>query len=313
MGFRKLISFGDSSFVISLPKAWVNKYSLKKGDLITLIDEGTELRVFPHSTTIKKEPKEININFDGNLKDLKAQLFRSYIGDFNIMNIQKKGISTNYKDVKKLISDNFVGLDVIQTGNDKITVKDFLNLSEVSIYDLIRRVDRIVMSMFEDVREIISGNFSKINYTIERDDEVNKISNLLIRVLKKAINPNDRKILDIEMDEVFYYWEIITSIEEIADQLKRMIRPLSSKLENELIILYDEVYENYKKVMKANFTKDLEFAISLMNTRKPFSEKCEQCASKLDFNSSLIIEKIKLINNHSGNIARSYIKLGFKN
>jgi len=34
-------------------------------------------------------------------------------------------------------------------------------------------------------------------------------------VLKKAINPADRKILNLEMGEVFYYWELVTSIEEI--------------------------------------------------------------------------------------------------
>ena len=30
MDFRKLISFGKNSFVVSMPKAWVNKFNLKK-------------------------------------------------------------------------------------------------------------------------------------------------------------------------------------------------------------------------------------------------------------------------------------------
>ncbi len=34
MEYRKLISFGKNSFVISLPKAWVRHSKLKKGDLI---------------------------------------------------------------------------------------------------------------------------------------------------------------------------------------------------------------------------------------------------------------------------------------
>ena len=46
MGYRKLIGFGDSSFVVSLPKDWVNKHGLKKGDgLIVDVDNGQFLSV----------------------------------------------------------------------------------------------------------------------------------------------------------------------------------------------------------------------------------------------------------------------------
>src|SRR3989344_3943481 len=161
MGFRKVIGFGDSSFVISLPKEWVDKHRIKKGDVVNVSEESNELKITPHGAPMKKENKEITITFDNNLKDLKAQLFRSYIDDYNIINVQKKGIYTYAKDVRRLVNDNFIALDVIQSGDDKITMKDFLNLSEFSVYDLIRRMDRILMSMFEDVREVLSGDESK--------------------------------------------------------------------------------------------------------------------------------------------------------
>ncbi|MDO8656313.1 MAG: AbrB/MazE/SpoVT family DNA-binding domain-containing protein, partial [Nanoarchaeota archaeon] len=42
MEYRKLISFGKSSFVVSLPKSWVIQNKLKKGDLIYMEEnEGT--------------------------------------------------------------------------------------------------------------------------------------------------------------------------------------------------------------------------------------------------------------------------------
>ena len=42
MEFRKLISFGKTSFVMSLPKGWVVKNKLKKGDLIALEEREDE-------------------------------------------------------------------------------------------------------------------------------------------------------------------------------------------------------------------------------------------------------------------------------
>ena len=38
MEFRKLMAFGNSSFVVSVPKAWVEKNRLKKGDVL-VVDE----------------------------------------------------------------------------------------------------------------------------------------------------------------------------------------------------------------------------------------------------------------------------------
>ena len=36
--FRKLMAFGNSSYVVSVPKAWVEKNRLKKGDVL-VVDE----------------------------------------------------------------------------------------------------------------------------------------------------------------------------------------------------------------------------------------------------------------------------------
>ena len=36
MDFRRIIAFGKSSHVVSLPKSWLNENKLKKGDLVYL-------------------------------------------------------------------------------------------------------------------------------------------------------------------------------------------------------------------------------------------------------------------------------------
>ena len=89
-----------------------------------------------------------------------------------------------------------------------------------------------------------------------------------------------------------------------------MIREIKEKISIPELELYDISYENYKLAMKSNFTKDSEQAIGLMNLRKKNAEKCDNVANDLDFSSWLLIEKIKLINTQSSNIARAYIKLG---
>ncbi len=45
MEYRKLISFGKSSFVVSLPKSWVTQNKMKKGDLVYFEDSGVNLLI----------------------------------------------------------------------------------------------------------------------------------------------------------------------------------------------------------------------------------------------------------------------------
>ncbi|MBS3134491.1 AbrB/MazE/SpoVT family DNA-binding domain-containing protein, partial [Candidatus Woesearchaeota archaeon] len=42
MEHRNLIKFGNSSFVISLPKDWIDRNKLKKGDAIFIEQNGSE-------------------------------------------------------------------------------------------------------------------------------------------------------------------------------------------------------------------------------------------------------------------------------
>ena len=44
--FRKLIKFGQSGFVITIPKSWIRYYKLKAGDRLEVIADG-ELIVRP--------------------------------------------------------------------------------------------------------------------------------------------------------------------------------------------------------------------------------------------------------------------------
>ena len=58
MEFRKLIKFGKSSFVISLPKKWLEKNKLKKGDLLYVSENENGLSL----TSKDNEKKEFKVN-----------------------------------------------------------------------------------------------------------------------------------------------------------------------------------------------------------------------------------------------------------
>ena len=74
--------------------------------------------------------------------------------------------------------------------------------------------------------------------------------------------------------------------------------------------MFDISIEDYNTAMKANYIKDSELAVNLMVQRKEFFTKCEGMGEDLSYKQILILEKIKLIHNFSGNIAKTFLKLG---
>ena len=59
MEYRRLISFGRSSYVVSLPKEWIGQNNLKKGDLVYLQESGPNLLLSKKESDEKVEEVEV--------------------------------------------------------------------------------------------------------------------------------------------------------------------------------------------------------------------------------------------------------------
>ena len=82
MEYRKLIAFGKSSYVISLPKAWIRQQKMKKGDLIYLEERENSLLL---SSKIQgsPEPKKITISVDNKkIPQIRREVNAAYIENY---------------------------------------------------------------------------------------------------------------------------------------------------------------------------------------------------------------------------------------
>lgn len=312
MGFRKIIGFGGSSHVVSLPKDWVDKNGLKKGDVLSIEEEDSALKVSPVFLKQNKDVKTADIDFDGNLKRLKAQLIYAYMNNFAIIHINGKDLFKYLSDIRG-ISENLIALEIIQQTPQRIVLKDFLNVNDVSIHDTVRRMDRIVMSMAEDVKTYLLGKNIDLKNALEQKElDINRLSNLVFKTLKRGFNSSDRAILKLNLDDVFYYWELTLFVEKIGDQIKRIPRYLKPGVSAELIKGFDNAIEQYVTSMKANFTRDHELALDILTRKRDIYTNLDRLSNIIPAGSMPGLEKIKNINNYSGNIVKVFLKLGSK-
>src|SRR3989344_5042092 len=129
MEYRKLIKFGESSHIVSLPNEWIKKNNLKKGDLIYFESNGSnEITLTPNKKDKVKIDKESVINVDGKAeKSLMREITSVYLNNFNIIKFEGKELGNKSKLVRSLVQD-LVALEIVEHTNKNIVVKDFLDM-----------------------------------------------------------------------------------------------------------------------------------------------------------------------------------------
>lgn len=310
MDFRKLIGFGKNSYVISLPKAWVQKNKLKKGDPIYIEENDGDISLFP-SLREEGDAKEISIDVDGkSLKEIKRELVPAYINNFTTITLTGKDLKNRAKQVRDIIQD-LVALEIIEETSDKVIAKSFLNVKELSIKDLIRKMDIMTRAMISDSK--LAVNEDKYKNISHRDDDVNRLYYLLFRILKYALdNPSvASNYFKMSSPDILDAWRIAYSIEEVADEAKRVARylrliKLNKEDKKRLTDLFSLIEETYQSTMKAYYTDDRDLIYKMARRKAEIMEKCNCLHEDLWDRKHVptVIEKLKFMAAATHNIGR---------
>lgn len=279
--YRKLIKFGNSSHVMSIPTSWLKKNNLNKGDLIYFKENSNnELILSPELK--QEEPKDKAITIETKHKDIETvrrEIFSAYINNYNTINVVGKGISNNSEFLRDLL-DKLVGLEVVEQTSESIIAKDFLNIKEVSIKEIVRKIDIITRSMLHDSVE--SLNKSLYDSIYQRDNDVNRLTYLVHKVIKVALNNHAiYEHFNIKHDKLVDCWRLTIYLEKIADITKRIARnfkklKISKEEAKRLKQIYSEIEKEYWSVMKSHFNNDKKLAYETIARRASILKKCDE-------------------------------------
>ncbi|KYK25458.1 hypothetical protein AYK26_05980 [Euryarchaeota archaeon SM23-78] len=316
MQIRRLVKSGLSSFTVALPKDWIDKNKLDKGDFLYIDEVDNTLRVSAKSKKEKPERKEIVIHTEGkSQKRIRREIRSAYLDDYYKIYIKGSNIRSMVADIKKDVHD-LVSLETIEEAHDKLIARSFLDFSDVSIKDLIRRLDNITRSMMSDSIACIpsySDEYDTAKIVTERDADINRLAFLVFKILKACVKDiNVCKKLDLSYLQVLKYWQLAFTIEKIADEVKRITRFIKQLHEKKvkfnkkaLITLYQEVKENYETLMKAFYKKDFVLSDEIYTITPALMKKCEKYfEDNKSVETSEIAGKLKGIVSQSADISK---------
>ena len=315
METRKIISFGNSSYVISMPKSWVRENKLKKGDLLNVEEKKDELVIFTGQNEKKEEPKSIVILVDHKDTDMvRTEVVSAYLNNYDIIEIKGEIKGSLEKDAPKIkaILRNLTGMEIIQQDSTKIVAKDLLNLKEISIPTLIRRMDNIVRSMIIDSIDCLKEDHYESIY--ERDLDVNRLVYLSYRVLRAAMMDTKlAKALGETNVQLLSDWIMVTKLEKVGDKSKRIARHmrcanLTEEEKKELESILNSIKDAYYDVMKAYYKREIETAFRIEVINKEKIARCNQfIKERHNAETHKLIEVMKSISTSIKYIARAVI------
>ncbi len=296
MESRKLIKLGNSSFAVALPKDWVTKSGLKKGDTIFIVPNSNgELMVSPTYQN-KRNDKIKYLDFSKTEpKDITRELFMNYVQDNSGMHITGMKDKDKKTIVKKVLP-NMAGMEVMELNRDEILLKDFFNFEGVKIENFLRRIDNTIRSIFEDLEIAINkSQLSNKQYQeiIDADNEVNKFYFLITKILFKGLNnPAILNTLKTDSLELFNWWWLAFNIEHIGDELKRMAKLLKEKefeknKREEIKALFLRIKESYTLSLNSFYKKDRDSIAKVLIDRESMhlgdilSRDCDSSVAKI--------------------------------
>ncbi|MBI2669135.1 phosphate uptake regulator PhoU [Candidatus Woesearchaeota archaeon] len=285
MEYRKIIAFGKSSFVISLPKSWVRQNKLKKGDLVYLDESGANLTLAAKESENQSEEKECVIIIDGKSTErLRREVNSAYIQNIRTIIFKGRELKSKVKELQQVIQ-SLIALEIMEQGSDSVIARDFLNMDKVSILELIKKMDVVTRTMLKETCNIFQeDNYQSIN---DRDDDVNRLYFLLYRTVLYNMENATRAIKNFNYTPVglLHFHRIGFHLEGAADEVRRIARiarqlQLSPKEKKFIESFLERLSQYYMDTMKAVNMQDKNLALQLSDSKQTLAPLLDDLDAK---------------------------------
>jgi phosphate uptake regulator len=330
---RKLQFTGGSTYIISLPKRWVDQNHLEKGSTIKLREEEDGLlSIIPSETTIQQRPEEASIKVK--TKDSSDSIIRkavsAYLVGYNILHIKgesQKELSTRHRRELKSFSRNMlVGTEIVIDTPQELTLQVLLSYPELSVQSALRRMSIITASMHRDAITALKGLDSQhAKEVLITDNEVDRFNLYIVRQLKTAIqNPRIIKEIGLKTPRDCLGYRLVTkSVERTADHAASIadnVLLIKNKLEPETFEKLEKMsnlaVSMFETAIEALFRKDYTLAESIVEKTKDVSSMEKEAvvsSQKTDVEDAphlrLIIESVRRTAEYASDIAEVVLNL----
>ena len=302
LGYRRVQCTGRGSYIVSLPKEWVQDIGLKRGSEIAFnVQSDSSLVLVPRKLRERIEEdaqsklKEYFINVDpkeepqSTLRMIKAL----YAIGADIMRIHFKNSeeATKYKtEAKNFARDSFLGSEVIDETPEEVTLQILIRHSEFPIEKAVRRMAIVALSANKDAIEALKNrNSALFESVINAHNDVNRLGLYIVRQLKYGIERNLFRELGFKTPKEFLLYRIaVNGIQNIGENAMNIINNLGAlqkmiddgtlfvketideEIYGQLVHFNSLAHQLFEDHIKAMLTREYKVAKKIIRRRESF-------------------------------------------
>jgi phosphate uptake regulator len=271
LGYRRVQCTGRGSYIISLPKEWVQDIGLKKGSEIDFkVQPDSSLTLVPRKLKEKYEEaegaklKEYYINVDVSEEDLQSTLRMIkalYVISADLIRVHFKGAEDVVKCkniIKNFARDTLLGAEIIDETQDEITLQILIKHSEFPIEKAVRRMVIVALSANKDAISALKKRDAVLfESVINAHHDANRLGLYAVRQLKFGIERNLFRDLGFRTPKEFLLYRIIvndiTNIAENALNIVNNLTTFQKQIDDQLLFIQEPIDEEvYSQLLNFN-------------------------------------------------------------
>jgi len=302
LGYRRVQCTGRGSYIVSLPKEWVQDLGLKKGSEIAFnVQSDSTLTLVPRKLREggredeRTKLKEYYII--ANPKDGSQSAYRMtkalYAIGADIIRIHFKSREDAAKqktEIRRLARDTLLGSEIIEETPDEITFQILIKHTEFPIENAVRRMAIIALAANRDaISSLKSRSPETFQSVVNASNDVDRLAMYVVRQLKFGIERNLYRELGFKTPKEFLSYRIaVNDIKNIGENALNIANSLSTfrkLVENQTLFIKEpmdeEIYSQlfnfnslahqlFEEATKAMFKREYYDAETIISKRESY-------------------------------------------
>jgi phosphate uptake regulator len=309
---RKVQLTGRSTYTISLPRDWIERYNVEQGEELSILEQADGTLLLTKGVLNTTREKEIIIDIDkiDDLSLLEKIIISKYLAGYSKITLESKhDIPPKTSKAISTTVSNLIGSEIISEGFKEVEIRDLAIHGEFPLDKAVRRAHLIARNMqIVAVEAFINGDIESAKDIFERESAVDRLYFLIRREIASALeNPTFLKELDMKPQEVLYMYPVAKSLEKIADHCESISKGcinLKGKKIDEVTATFLEKYSNiaveiHTQAIQGFLSKKIDLAFKAINSFEEINKKIEEKKLKRKRTQDIDTEiEIQLVERH---------------
>lgn len=224
---RKLQITGGSTYVVSLPKKWVDRSALGRSDTVAIHEEPDgSLLLIPHSEA-RPATRTVTVQLPDRAapEEVVRRIVGAYLAGADEIHVKCQArLEGAARQAVRDVSRALVGVEIVEESGHAMVLQDLVGVAEMDLRKTLGRMQRIARLMFDDAVRAFEARDAKLASDVRaRDDEVDRLLWLVSKQMHALLEqPRVAAKLNVRPAEALNLFLAARSLERLADHAVKM-------------------------------------------------------------------------------------------